>query len=70
MPRVDGVHPPAGRGERRDQLRHAVRQGTDLDPVLTLLIVLLGALIAYVLDEILIVTPRISAWIGRVMGES
>jgi hypothetical protein len=45
-------------------------QITDLDPVLTLLIVLLGALIAYVLDEILIVTPRISAWIGRVMGES
>jgi hypothetical protein len=42
---------------------------TDLDPVLTLLVVLLGALIAYVLDEILIVTPRISAWIGRVMGE-
>jgi hypothetical protein len=42
---------------------------TDLDPVLTLLVVLLGALIAYVLDEILIVTPRISAWIDRVIGE-
>jgi hypothetical protein len=44
-------------------------QIADLDPVLTLLVVLLGALIAYVLDEILIVTPRISAWISRVMGE-
>ena len=43
---------------------------TNLDPVLMLLVILLGALIAYVLDEILIVTPRISAWIGRVMGES
>jgi hypothetical protein len=41
---------------------------SDLDPVILCFLVTLGALIAYVLDEILVLTPRISAWIGRVMG--
>lgn len=41
---------------------------SDLDPVIVCFLVTLGALIAYVLDEILVVTSRLSAWIGRVVG--
>lgn len=40
-----------------------------LDLVLACILISIGALIAYVADEQLQLTPRITAWFGRVMGE-
>jgi hypothetical protein len=49
-------------------LRPPINQEMDLDPVLGTLLLLLGAQISYVLDEIFVVTPRISSWLERLLG--
>lgn len=43
---------------------------SELDIVLALLLVVLGALVTYTLDEIFAFTPRLSNWIGRLLGEN
>ena len=40
-----------------------------MDLILACLLISLGAMIAYVADEKLAFTPRLEAWIGRVLGE-
>ena len=37
------------------------------DLLFAVLLILLGAMIAYALDEQFLLTPRLSAWLGRVM---
>lgn len=39
-----------------------------LDLFLACLLICIGAMIAYVADERLAVTPRLAAWLDRVMG--
>ncbi len=39
-----------------------------LDIVLACLLISIGALIAYIADEQLGLTPRLAAWFGRMMG--
>jgi hypothetical protein len=39
-----------------------------LDLILACLLISLGAMIAYAADEQLGVTPRLAAWLGRVLG--
>lgn len=45
-----------------------IYQQMDIDPVLGTLLLLLGAQISYVLDEILALTPRVSSWLDRFLG--
>jgi hypothetical protein len=40
-----------------------------LDLFLACLLICIGAMIAYVADEQLVVTPRLAAWLERVLGE-
>ena len=40
-----------------------------MDLVLSCLLISLGAMIAYLADEKLAFTPRLEAWLGRVLGE-
>ena len=40
-----------------------------MDLVLSSLLISLGAMIAYLADEKFAFTPRLEAWIGRVLGE-
>lgn len=40
-----------------------------MDLVLACLLICLGAMIAYLADEKYALTPRLEAWIGRVLGE-
>ncbi|HUS08700.1 MAG TPA: hypothetical protein VMZ52_20515 [Bryobacteraceae bacterium] len=42
----------------------------DMDPVLATLLVLLGATIFYLLDEVFRLTPRLSDWLEKVFGVS
>ena len=37
----------------------------ETDPVLSALLILLGAQMSYLLDEIFAVTPRVHAWLDR-----
>jgi hypothetical protein len=39
-----------------------------LDLVLACLLICIGAMIAYIADEEWLVTPRLAAWLERVMG--
>jgi hypothetical protein len=41
----------------------------DMDLPLACLLILLGAMISYVLDEQFAVTSRITAWLDRVTGD-
>jgi hypothetical protein len=41
----------------------------DMDLTLACLLILLGAMISYVLDEQFAVTSRINAWLDRMNGE-
>ena len=38
------------------------------DPILGTLLLLLGAQISYLLDEIFVVTPRVYAWLERFLN--
>jgi hypothetical protein len=40
----------------------------ETDPVLASLLVLLGAAIYYLIDELFHVTPRLTSWIDKVFG--
>jgi hypothetical protein len=40
-----------------------------LDLVLACLLISLGAMIAYLADEQFAFTPRLAAWLGRMMGD-
>lgn len=40
-----------------------------IDLALASLLILLGAMISYVLDELFSLTPRLSGWLGRVLGD-
>jgi hypothetical protein len=40
-----------------------------LDLFLACLLICIGAMIAYLADERLMLTPRIAAWLDRVLGE-
>lgn len=39
------------------------------DLVLACLLIAIGAMIAYIADEQLAWTPRLAAWLGRLMGQ-
>lgn len=40
-----------------------------IDPVLGLLGLLIGAMLFYALDEVLSLTPRLAVWLGRMLDE-
>jgi hypothetical protein len=40
-----------------------------LDIILAFLLIGIGALISYIADEQFGLTPRLAAWIGRVLGQ-
>jgi hypothetical protein len=40
-----------------------------LDLFLACLLICIGAMIAYIADERLMLTPRLAAWLDRVLGE-
>ena len=39
------------------------------DLILSSILICLGAMIAYIADEKFALTPRLEAWIGRVLGQ-
>ena len=40
-----------------------------LDLFLACVLICIGAMIAYIADERLVVTPRLAAWLDRVLGQ-
>jgi hypothetical protein len=40
-----------------------------MDLVLACLLICVGAMLAYIADERFGITPKLEAWIGRVLGE-
>lgn len=41
-----------------------------LDPVLACLLIVIGAMVAYAIDERVQFTPRLAAWLGRFLNQN
>jgi hypothetical protein len=64
--------PPVGYWQQRPVSPNSqfppIKTWMDNDPILGVLLLLLGAQISYVLDEIFKVTPRVYAWLERLLS--